>query len=105
RYMPPERTLGAAELDGRSDLYSLGALIYALLTGKPPFEGGSLIETLTLIREGKLVAPKQFQLGIPDAFQAVVLRLLAKRPEERCQTAEALVEELERVGMFQGLID
>jgi len=105
RYMPPERTLGPTDLDGRSDLYSLGALVYALLTGRPPFEGGSLIETLMLIREGTVAPPKQSQLAIPDAFQAVVMRLLAKRPEDRFQTAEKLLEELEHVGMFQGLID
>ena len=105
RYVPPERTMGTADLDNRSDLYSLGALVYALLTGRPPFEGGSLVETLMLIREGKVAPPKQYQLAIPDAFQAVVMRLLAKRPEDRFQTAEKLLEELERVGMFQGLID
>lgn len=104
RYMPPERTGGTADLDGRSDIYSLGALVYALLTGKPPFEGSSLVQTLLLIREGKLVPPRQYQLSIPDPFQMVVLRMLARDPEDRFQTAEQLLKELERVGKFQGLL-
>jgi serine/threonine protein kinase len=97
RYMSPERTLGAADVDGRSDLYSLGALLYALLCGKPPFEGGSLVETIVKIRTGVPAKPKQFQLSIPDRFQGIVLKLLEKRPEGRFQTATQLLKELERV--------
>jgi len=47
RFMSPERTIASPTVDGRSDLYSLGALTYALLTGRPPFEGSNLTETIT----------------------------------------------------------
>jgi eukaryotic-like serine/threonine-protein kinase len=95
--------LGGPDVDGRSDLYSLGALAYAMMTGRPPFEGNSLVETILKIRTGVPDKPKQFQMSIPDRFQAVVLKLLAKRPDERFQTAGELLKELERIGKFSGV--
>jgi tRNA A-37 threonylcarbamoyl transferase component Bud32 len=103
RYMSPEQTFGPEQMDGRSDLYSLGALLYAALTGQAPFEGDNLVETITKIRQTPMVVPKRYQMSIPDAFQSVILRLLAKRPEERHQSAEELLEELERVARYQGV--
>jgi serine/threonine protein kinase len=103
RYMSPERTTGGPDVDGRSDLYSLGALLYAMLTGRPPFEGGSLVETIVKIRTGVPVKPKQFQMSIPDRFQGIVLKLLEKRPEDRFQTAGQLLKELERVAKFSNV--
>ncbi|HTU19521.1 MAG TPA: protein kinase [Gemmataceae bacterium] len=103
RYMSPEQTFGPDHMDERSDIYSLGALLYATLTGHPPFEGSDVIETITKIRQAPVLMPKKYQMSIPDAFQAVILRMLAKRPEDRYQTAEELLQELERVGRYQGL--
>ena len=101
--MSPERTRGMTEVDGRSDLYGLGATVYALLTGRPPFEGATLVEKVTRIRQDEPVRPTQYQMSVPSAFEGVVLRLLAKRPEERYQTAGEMLAELERVGKFQGV--
>jgi tRNA A-37 threonylcarbamoyl transferase component Bud32 len=103
RYMSPEQTFGPDAMDERSDIYSLGALLYAVLTGQPPFEADNLIDTISKIRQAPVVMPKKYQMSIPDAFQSVVLRMLAKRPEERYQTAGELLRELERVGKFQGV--
>lgn len=103
RYMAPERTRGAADVDGRSDLYSLGALVYALMTGRPPFDGGSLVEKITKIRNEAPVPPRKYQLAIPDQCQALVLKLLAKRPEERYQTATELLRDLSRLAKLNGL--
>jgi serine/threonine protein kinase len=102
-YMSPERTRGTDELDGRSDLYGLGATVYALLTGRPPFEGGALIEQVTRIRQTEPVKPTRYQMSIPHPFESAVLKLLAKRPEDRYQTAAALVKDLERVGKIHGV--
>jgi len=103
-YMSPERTKGTlAEVDGRSDVYSLGATLYALLTGRPPFVGDSLTDTVRKIRQADPEKPKKYQLSIPDPFEDVVLRMLAKRPEDRYQTAADLLKELERVARFQGV--
>ncbi len=103
RYMSPEQTFGPEQMDERSDIYSLGALLYAALTGQPPFEGNDLIETITKIRQAPVVMPKKYQMSIPDAFQAVVLRMLAKRPEDRYPSADELLRDLERVARYQGV--
>jgi serine/threonine protein kinase len=102
-YMAPERTHGAGEVDGRSDLYGLGATVYALITGRPPFAGASLPDLIGKIRNAEPEKPKKFQMAIPDLFQGTVLKLLAKRPEERFQSATELLKDLERVGKFAGV--
>jgi serine/threonine protein kinase len=102
-FMPPERTLGSSDVDCRADIYSLGATVYALLTGRPPVEGGNLPELIMKIRDEEPQRPKDFQLSIDDMFEGVVLRMLAKRPEDRFQEPADLVKELERIAMFQNL--
>jgi serine/threonine protein kinase len=103
-YMAPERTKGDdAEIDGRSDLYGLGATAYALLTGHPPFQAKTLAETIQKIRTEVPVRPKKSQMGIPDLFEGVVMKLLAKDPNERHQTAQEMLEDLERVARYQNV--
>lgn len=102
-YMSPERTQSTGVVDARSDIYSLGATTYALLTGQPPFHGDSLPETVQKIRTEEPVKPKKFQLATPDLFEGVVLQMLAKRPEKRFQTAAELVARLEQIATFQGV--
>ena len=102
-YMAPEQTREQTEIDPRSDIFNLGALMYSFLSGHPPFEGGSLAETITKIRRERPEPPKQYQLAIPEAFQGVVLQMLAKRPEDRYQTVAELLRDLERVLKYQGM--
>ncbi|HMF17588.1 MAG TPA: serine/threonine-protein kinase [Gemmataceae bacterium] len=103
RFMSPERTgSGNAASDSRSDIYSLGALVYNLLTGRPPFEGANLVETVTKIRQADPVKPKKYQLAIPDLFQDILLKMLAKCPADRFQTAKDLLQDLE-LAKFQGV--
>jgi serine/threonine protein kinase len=102
-YMSPERTRGTADIDGRSDIYSLGATLYALLTGRPPFADVSLVQTITKIRKADPEKPKKFQMAIPDLFEGAVMKMHAKRPDERYQTANELLKDLERVAKFQGV--
>jgi serine/threonine protein kinase len=103
-YMAPERTKSDVEVDTRADIYGLGATLYALLTGKPPFQGKSLVETIAQIRQADPVPPKKFQLSIPDQFQDVVMVMLAKRPELRYQTPADAARALERLAKFQGVM-
>jgi hypothetical protein len=103
RYMPPERIVGNEPVDARSDIYSLGALVYALLTGRPPFVGASLIDTLGMIRMAEPARLKKYQMSISDLFEGVVLKMLAKRPEERFQTAGDLLAQLDLVCKYQGV--
>ncbi len=102
-YMAPERTKSDVEVDTRADIYGLGATLYALLTGKPPFQAKTLVETIAQIRQSDPVPPKKFQLSIPDQFQDVVMLMLAKRPELRYQTPAEVARALERVAKFQGV--
>ncbi len=102
-YMAPERTRGDVEVDTRADIYGLGATLYALLTGKPPFQGKTLVETIAQIRQADPVPPKRFEPSIPDEFQDAVITMLAKRPEGRYQTPKAAARALERVAQAQGL--
>jgi serine/threonine protein kinase len=104
RYMSPERTRGnTAEVDGRSDIYSLGATVYALLTGRPPFDGDCLPDIILKIRQTEPAKPTKYQLAVPGLFEGTVMRMLAKNPGERFQTAKELLADLERVARYQGV--
>jgi serine/threonine protein kinase len=102
-YLSPERTRGTTDVDHRSDLYGLGATLYALLTGRPPFQGATLVEKISRIRQDEPVKPTRFQLSIPHPFEGLVLKLLAKDPSDRFQSATALLKELERIGRNHSL--
>lgn len=101
-YMSPERTRGES-IDHRSDMYSLGATLYFALTGQPPFEALSLPSLISQIQDDEPLPPKTFQLSINDAFQDVVLTLLAKSPDDRFENPTRLLSELSRVGKFAGI--
>jgi Protein kinase domain/Inner membrane component of T3SS, cytoplasmic domain len=103
RYMSPERLAGNQNVDARSDIYSLGALIYALLTGHAPFEGETTTHTISLIYKSDLIRPKKFQMSIADAFEGVVMTMLSRYPEKRFQTADKVVADLESVAKFQAV--
>jgi hypothetical protein len=87
------------------ELESLGQYVGDWTTDvtSKPFEGASLPDTITKIRNAEPTKPKEFQLSIPDMFQEVVLRMLAKRAEGRFQTPAILLKVLERVGKFQNV--
>ena len=99
-YMSPERTRDQSGVDHRSDLYGLGATLYALLTGHPPFESRSLPELIRNVREAPPRPPREFQMSINEMFQDVVMKLIAKRPEDRFQDAHQLLRELQRIGTY-----
>jgi hypothetical protein len=102
-YLSPERTYPGAAVDERSDLFGLGATAYALLTGRPPFADLSPAETVKKIRAARAERPKKFQMSVPDPFEGVVLKLLARRPEDRYQSAAELLGELERMAQVNGV--
>ncbi len=102
-YMPPERTRIDAQVDCRADIYSLGATLYALLTGRPPFEGESLPQVIAKIRNEQPVKPKTYQLSVSDMFQDVVMQMLAKRPDDRYENPSLLLKDLNRVAMFHNV--
>jgi serine/threonine-protein kinase len=89
-FMSPEQARGLGEADARSDIYSLGAVAYALLTGRPPFDGKSAFDVMVAHARDEVTPPSQVQPDVPADLEQVVLRCLAKRPDERFQDAESL---------------
>jgi serine/threonine protein kinase len=89
-FMSPEQALGGRELDERSDIYSLGAVAYYLLTGRPPFDQGNGLAVLVAHIREAVVPPSQLVAGIPEDLEGVVLRCLAKEPAERYPDADSL---------------
>jgi len=82
-YMAPEQATGDREVDARSDVYSLGAVAYQLLTGAPPFAGGSAVAVLVALARDPAPPPSQRRPGVPEDLERVVLRCLAKAPADR----------------------
>jgi serine/threonine-protein kinase len=103
RYMSPERSAWVGQIDGLSDIYSLGALTYTLLTGQPPVSGYNLVETVRQIRQTEPDRPRKFQMGIPEVFEGVVMKMQAKRPEDRHPSATDLLKDLGHVAKYQGV--
>lgn len=96
-YMAPEQLL-AEEVDARSDIYSVGVILYECLTGKAPFEAKSPISLIAKVLNETAVAPEVVKPEVPHAISELVMRLLAKEPGERPQSAKLLNEALATVG-------
>jgi eukaryotic-like serine/threonine-protein kinase len=96
-YMSPEQSLGDLErLGPRSDVYSLGATLYSLLTGRAPFEGTDLGTVLRNVQKGAFPPPCQVDPSIDKALEAVCLMAMATRPEDRYPSSRMLADDLER---------
>lgn len=95
-YMSPEQAAGGtAEVDERADIYSLGMVLYEMLTGRVAFKAGTWTGVLYKQRHERPAPPSELRPDIPPALERVVLRALAKDPAERQQTAAELARELE----------
>ncbi len=95
-YLSPEQAKGG-EVDPRSDLYSLGVVLYELLTGKTPFDGETPVEIAMKHLSTPPKPPSQLRPDIPRELDMVVMRALAKNPDERYQSADEMEGDLERV--------
>jgi len=93
-FMAPEQAAASAALDARSDIYSLGALAYCLVTGQPPFRGTTLRDYVAAHTQQPVLPPSLRQSGIPADLDDVILRCLEKQPERRYPSAMAVEQAL-----------
>ncbi len=95
-FMPPEQALGELDrLGPASDVYSLGAMLYHLLTGRAPFAGTDALALLLKVAEGDFPPPRRVKSTVPAALEAICLKAMARRPEDRYGSAQALADDVE----------
>lgn len=93
-YSSPEQAQGL-DVDGRSDLFSLGAILYESITGRSPFRGTSALESAANVLKLSPVPPSRFNPNVPSRLELITLKLLAKQVERRYQTAQELIDDLQ----------
>ena len=96
-YMPPEQAKGQIKkVSTLSDVYGLGAILYELLTGRPPFVGSGPLDIIKRVIEEPIQPPRELDKGVDRDLQAVCLKALAKEPKDRYDSAEAFARDLQR---------
>lgn len=96
-YVPPEQAQGAKDIDGRADIYSLGATFYHMLTGRPPFEGETPANIIIKHITEKVPNPQRLRPEIPDALYFIIQKMMAKDAPGRYRDCAALLAELEPI--------
>lgn len=98
-FMAPEQAAGKTkDLGAAADIYSLGAILYFLLTGQPPFAAASPLDTMVQVLEGEVIVPRMINPTVARDLERICLRCLEKSPGQRYPSAGALSEDLERFG-------
>jgi eukaryotic-like serine/threonine-protein kinase len=100
-FMSPEQAVGDSHVDGRSDIYSLGAVMYYMLTGQPPFAYENPFKAMVAHASEAVVPPRHVNVDIPEALEEVVMRCLEKDPEHRFQDVPGLQRALRDVELSE----
>ena len=95
-YMSPEQAGGRADCDTAADIYSLGAILYALLTGRPPHAGTSAAEVLRSVLQDEPLAPRHHRREVPPVLEQICLKAIRYEPASRYASADALADDLDR---------
>jgi WD40 repeat protein/predicted Ser/Thr protein kinase len=95
-YMSPEQALGQSELGPATDIYSQGATLYELITGRPPFRAASVAETLRQVIHDEPVSPRRLNPAVHRDLETICLKCLQKEPRHRIESAAQLADELQR---------
>lgn len=96
QYMSPEQAAGSASIGPATDIYSLGAVLYRLIAGRPPFTGATVFETMQMVMEQDTIAPTALQPELPVDISTICLKCLEKQPQRRYSSASDLAEDLQR---------
>jgi serine/threonine protein kinase/Tfp pilus assembly protein PilF len=96
-YLSPEQALGMGGVDQRSDIFSLGTLLYECVSGRPPFDGTTRMEICTKVIRDDPTPPSQLNPDVPESLDRIALKALAKKPEARYQTADEMLEALQKL--------
>jgi WD40 repeat protein len=94
--MPPEVVEGRSPPGAAGDVYGLGALLYEMLTGRPPYDGPNVAETLSAVKKGDLALPRKLRHDLPADMEAVCLQCLHADPTRRYTSPQALADDLQR---------
>jgi eukaryotic-like serine/threonine-protein kinase len=98
-YMPLEQFVNAKDASARCDIYALGCMLYALLTGQPPFLSSSFMELIQAKEAGTFPPAREFNPEVPECLDVVIARMAARRPEDRFQTCRDVIDALLELGL------